>query len=82
MQRMISGQVVKCEGIEKDRYGRTVAKCFVNGMDLGRELVRRGLSLAYRRYSLDYVTDEYHARRNRLGMWAGEFTAPWDWRRR
>jgi endonuclease YncB( thermonuclease family) len=73
---------IRCEGIEKDRYGRTIAKCISGEVDVGRELVRRGLALAYRRYSLDYVQDEDYARRNRLGMWAGEFEAPWDWRRR
>lgn len=81
MKRLATGQV-RCQGIEQDRYGRTVAKCFAGDLDLGRELVRRGLALAYRRYSLDYVADEDHARLNRLGMWTGEFIAPWDWRRR
>ena len=81
MQRLAVGQV-SCVGIEQDRYGRTVAKCFAGDVDLGRELVRRGLALAYRRYSLDYVDDEDFARQNRLGMWAGEFVAPWDWRRK
>jgi endonuclease YncB( thermonuclease family) len=81
MKRLAVGQV-RCQGIEKDRYGRTVAKCFAGDLDLGRELVRRGLALAYRRYSLDYVADEDHARLNRLGMWAGEFVEPWNWRRR
>lgn len=81
MKRLAVGQV-RCQGIEKDRYGRTVAKCYAGEIDLGRELVRRGLALAYRRYSLDYVADEDHARLNKLGIWAGEFTAPWDWRRR
>lgn len=82
MQRMISGQLVKCEGIEKDRYGRTVAKCFVNGMDLGRELVRKGLAMAYRYYSMDYAEDEVTAKANRLGVWGTEFLEPYQWRKR
>jgi endonuclease YncB( thermonuclease family) len=61
----ISGQVVTCRGIEKDRYGRIVAKCYANGMDLGRELVRRGLAIAYRYFSMDYAADEDAARASR-----------------
>ena len=44
MQRLAVGQV-RCQAIEKDRYGRTVAKCYAGGVDLGRELVRRGMAL-------------------------------------
>ncbi len=38
-------------------------------------------SLAYRRYSLDYVETEADARAARRGIWAGEFVKPWEWRR-
>jgi endonuclease YncB( thermonuclease family) len=69
-----------CRPMDRDRYGRTVAVCTVNGVDLGGELVREGLALAYRRYGLEYVGLEDEARVAHRGMWAGEFTAPWDWR--
>lgn len=82
MQRMISGQVVTCRGIEKDRYGRIVAKCYANGMDLGRELVRRGLAIAYRYFSMDYAADEDAARASRLGIWGTVFQEPYQWRKR
>lgn len=80
MRRLATG-AINCTPIEKDRYGRVVAKCFADGLDIGRELVRKGLALAYRRYSGDYIPDEDFARENRLGVWSGEFTVPWEWRR-
>src|SRR5512143_3038749 len=44
-------------------------------------MVRAGLALAYRRYSTDYVDEETEARNAKRGLWASEFTAPWDYRR-
>ncbi|NBW05383.1 MAG: thermonuclease family protein, partial [Alphaproteobacteria bacterium] len=40
-----------------------------------------GMALAYRRYADDYIADEEAARAARLGLWAGQFDAPWEWRR-
>jgi hypothetical protein len=44
-------------------------------------MVRAGFALAYRRYSNDYVDEENEARNAKRGLWAGEFTKPWDYRR-
>ena len=44
-------------------------------------MVAQGWALAYRQFSDDYVAQEGKAREARLGMWRGEFVAPWDWRR-
>ena len=39
-------------------------------------MVASGWTVAYRRYSLDYVADEDAARRN---IWSGDLDMPWDW---
>jgi hypothetical protein len=44
-------------------------------------MVAQGQALAYRKYSGRYVPDEEKARAARLGLWAGEFQPPWDFRR-
>jgi endonuclease YncB( thermonuclease family) len=62
-----------------DPYGRSVATCFIGQEDVSSWLVRNGLALAYRQYSLAYVRDEEPAPIRR-GMWSGAFIAPWDWR--
>ncbi len=72
---------VSCEPIESDRYGRTVAVCRLGGLDLNGWLVEQGHSMAYRRYSTAYVTQEDAARSAKRGIWAGTFTPPWDWRK-
>ena len=58
-----------------------VGVCALGGEDLNAWLVSEGHALAYRRYSLKYVEQEKAARAVRRGIWAGDFVAPWDWRR-
>lgn len=65
-----------------DRYGRFLAICFLGEDDLNRWLVSQGLALAYVQYSDRYQAVEEAAKRNRKGLWAGAFVAPWDWRHR
>ncbi|MFD2739054.1 thermonuclease family protein [Sulfitobacter aestuarii] len=52
------GRQARCDLRELDRYGRSVAKCYVAGEDVGRLLVQQGLAFAYRRYAMDYDLDE------------------------
>lgn len=71
-----------CEKRDVDRYKRIVAVCRLGRDDLNAWLVSEGHAMAYRQYSSDYVSQEARAREARRGIWRGEFTAPWDWRRR
>jgi endonuclease YncB( thermonuclease family) len=81
LETLTAGVRLRCEGVERDCYGRLVAKCYSpNGVDIGRRLVSAGWALAYRRYSMDYVDAENEARKARRGMWRGAFIKPWDWR--
>src|SRR3954470_770041 len=73
--------VVTCERKDTDRYGRTVALCRVFGEDLGAWMVGLGWALAYRAYSTRYVPAENLARSRGLGIWAGQFTRPEEWRK-
>lgn len=75
-----TGQLV-CAKRDTDSYGRTVARCTAGTTDLAAELARAGLALAYREYSEDYVDEEEEAEAAGRGAWAGEFDAPWAWRR-
>jgi len=77
----IDRATVRCEPRDRDRYGRVVAVCFKGTEDLNRWMVESGWAVAYHKYSLDYVAEEDGARRAKLGLWAGSFEMPWDWRR-
>ena len=52
------GAQARCEALDQDRYGRIVARCFIDGADVGRMLVQDGLAFAYRKYAMDYDLDE------------------------
>jgi endonuclease YncB( thermonuclease family) len=78
----IGRAVVRCQPRDRDRCGRIVAICFEGDEDLNRWMVANGWAVAFRRYSPDYVGDEDNAHQARLGLWAGTFEMPWDWRAR
>lgn len=79
---LAQSHVVSCQLKDRDRYGRIVAVCRIGAIDLGRWVVEQGFAVAYRRYSLDYVSAEDDARRARRGFWAGSFEPPESWRHR
>ena len=73
---------VRCQGSQRDRYGRVIAVCFAaDGTDLNGWLVSEGWALAYRRYSRQYILQEEAARKAKRGLWSGRFVKPWQWRR-
>ena len=55
------GKQARCVEVDRDRYGRIVARCNVDGTDVGRWLVQEGLAFAYRKYAMDYDLDEKRA---------------------
>jgi endonuclease YncB( thermonuclease family) len=83
MAALLDGKTVVCEKQDQDtRHGRPVAICYADGVDVGAEMVERGLAVAYRKYSDKYVAHEKRARDAKRGLWAGTFEWPWDYRAR
>jgi endonuclease YncB( thermonuclease family) len=78
MRSMVAGREVRCRPREVDRYGRTVALCFVGALDLGAAMVKGGFAVAYGAYQ----ADEREARDARRGMWSSSFELPAAWRAR
>lgn len=71
-----------CRKIANDRYRRIVARCDLNGHDLGEVMVRNGWAVDYPRYSKRaYDFAQREAMNDKLGVWATRFAKPWDWRR-
>jgi endonuclease YncB( thermonuclease family) len=81
LQDLIGRRTVSCVGRDIDRYGRIVAQCQQGDIDISDWLVGQGLALAYRRYSEAYIPAQRAAAAAQRGLWAGSFTAPWDWGR-
>ncbi len=72
----------RCEFVERDRYGRFVGNCFrADGASVQELLVRSGWAMDWPRHSNGaYASFQAAAKAERIGIWAGEFQPPWEWR--
>jgi len=84
-QRHVRVQVEKY-----DRYGREIAKVFLNNTDIGLEQVRAGFAWHYKRYEHEqhpsdrraYSLAEQSARDQKVGLWKEPSPLPpWEYRR-
>lgn len=78
------GRTAQIRAQTVDRYGRTVARVWCDGVDANAEQVRAGLAWAYERYLSDerlrIVQDD--AREAQRGLWVdAQPVPPWEWRR-
>jgi endonuclease YncB( thermonuclease family) len=81
LDTFIARRPVNCLPITLDQYGRTVASCSVEGVDLGQWLVRNGLALDWPQYSKGkYDAAQRDAEHSGRGMWAGSYVEPWLYR--
>lgn len=77
----IAQRTVTCDPRETDQYGRVVAVCRTDAGNLNAWMARQGHAVAYRRYTEDYANYELTAKATRIGLWAGTFQEPSEWRR-
>ena len=80
MLALTQGQEVKCQTSGLDKYGRILAVCFVSGVDINAEMVKRGYAWAFVKYSKLYVAEEEIARQAGHGIWQGPAIPAWDYR--
>ena len=75
---LVSGETVRCRASGRDRYKRVLARCTVDGRDVGAQMVEAGWAVSYGR---DYDSEEARAQRRSAGLWEGDFERPQIWRR-
>jgi endonuclease YncB( thermonuclease family) len=80
LRAMLTGHEVSCRPVTRDRYGRTVARCFVGAVDIQADMVRRGLAWAFVKYSSDYLSEEAEARAAHRGIWQADTQTAWEFR--
>ena len=78
--RALVSRGVDCRPEGRDRYGRTLSRCYDGERDIGETMVREGLAVDF--MGGGYAAAEREARQARRGIWAGEFDLPQDYRRR
>lgn len=80
LARIIGNEIVTCKPVDRDRYARFVAMCFVGEIDVGQVMVSNGYAIAYAKYGRNYEADELGARVGKRGIWTSEFVQPEIWR--
>lgn len=80
LAELVEGKQVECIADDRDDYGRIIAVCYADGVDVNATLVREGLAWAFLRFSDDYASLEAEARAAARGVWQGEAETPWDYR--
>lgn len=86
---LIDGKHVCCIEVDRDQYKRLVGQCFVDGSDIGLEMVKAGqasLLLRYlpRSHPIDlsqYRQAEDRARQRGQGLWGAQVESPSSYRR-
>jgi endonuclease YncB( thermonuclease family) len=76
LRRLIRGGELRCDALDTDQYGRTLARCYLRGLDINRAMVESGYAVAYRKYSTEFVEAEEQAKAARRGIWASTFELP------
>ncbi|MGZ5030776.1 MAG: thermonuclease family protein [Methylobacter sp.] len=80
---MVFNQNIRVQKETTDKYGRTVGTLFVDGLDVNREQVKRGMAWVYRQYLHDQslLQVESEARKAKEGLWSEPNpTPPWEYR--
>lgn len=81
LDSFIARRPVDCSPVSLDQYRRTVAICWIDGVDLGEWLVRNGLALDWPKYSKGkYDKAQREAEHAGRGMWQGSYVEPWLYR--
>ena len=81
LRSKINNKLIICKSNNKDRYNRFISECYKDKTNINRWMVSNGYAVAYRKYSKKFVSLENLAKKKRLGLWAGTFEMPWDWRK-
>ncbi|HJS84643.1 MAG TPA: thermonuclease family protein [Acetobacteraceae bacterium] len=83
LQTLVDQGPATCDVVgEPDPYGRVLGRCTINGQSLNEELVRRGYAVARPNEAPEYAAVEAEAKKEKRGLWQGQFLSPSDFRRR
>jgi len=80
LQSLIGSGAVSCTWSEVDAYGRAIGICRAGNLTLNPRMVSDGYAWAFRKYSTDYVEEEAHAVREKVGIWQGPAVPAWEYR--
>lgn len=87
---LIFNKQVTVEYYKKDKYGRTIGRITLAGVDVNLEQIKSGLAWHYKKYQKEqaledrfkYAQAEEYADNNKIGLWIdADPTPPWEYRK-
>lgn len=81
---LVYGKTVNVLTSSEDRYGRTLARVFINDKDVSESMLIQGMAWHYKEYSDDAALAklEDDARTSKIGLWADkDAVPPWAFRK-
>ena len=76
LRELVEGKQIECRTYGSDKYQRRLAVCSTQAIEINARMVETGWAVDYG----GYASEEGLARRNRVGLWRGDFQFPSDWR--
>ena len=81
LKKIAEGRHVLCWSVDKDRYGRLVAMCYLGFESLNATMVAEGWAVDYPRYSHGaYQGAQKQAKEQQKGIWSSSFEKPETYR--
>lgn len=79
---LAASRPLECTFVTWDRYHRFVGDCRrADGAGVAAWMVEHGQALDWPHYSQGaYAGQQAQAQASKIGLWAGTFQAPWEWR--
>lgn len=77
LRNAVSGNQLRCDGWDEDKYERLLAVCHVGDIELNAFMVENGWAMSYGAYE----GAEDLAKQKKIGLWSGEFEEPSSWRK-
>ncbi len=90
LSALVFNKQVTVEYSKKDKYGRTVGKIIISGVDANLAQIKAGMAWHYKEYQREqtvadrdlYGQAEEDARTSKVGLWNdADPVPPWDWRK-
>jgi endonuclease YncB( thermonuclease family) len=76
MKALTGTRAIVCEPRDNDDYGRTVALCRADGIDIAAAMVEDGWATALPHFTAQYVALESLAKAGQKGIWNSSFDLP------
>lgn len=76
LKKLVSKGNVHCKAWQRDKYQRLLGRCYAGQIFLNEQMVKSGWAVSYG----EFHSQESFARKNMIGIWAGEFIRPREWR--